>query len=199
MGITTTAAGSVEILDLAGLEGKTFRPDGSGTAGETYDLDLTHTADVNDYLRIVGNTGSGTVIFVIFKQGGDGAFSTGGGSNPSALFYNNGETIDGQLNQAPDYGYLVKAGTNKSGWTSDLSDGALGFQDSDGNFGYLSISWVASSQTLTVISGAFENSGGSITAGAVPEPSEYAAALGLGALGLAYYRRRQGNKTRSKN
>ncbi len=99
-----------------------------------------------------------------------------------------------------NYGFLTSGdeGGNLGAWTSDRLNGAIGFRNGDGEYGYMLITWVAASKTLTFLGdGAFDDTPG-VGITVVPEPSEYAAALGLGALGLAYYRRRPGNKTRTK-
>lgn len=84
-------------------------------------------------------------------------------------------------------------------WVVDRPNGAIGFINGDGEFGYIFVDWVASTKTLTFLGAGFfdDTPGTGITV--VPEPSEFAAALGLGAIGVAYYRRRSGNKTRPKN
>ena len=69
----------------------------------------------------------------------------------------------------------------------------MGFLTSQGNYGWLEVTWTASSDQFQILSGAYESSPNTaILAGAVavPEPSTYAMlATGLAALGLVSRRR----------
>ncbi len=91
-------------------------------------------------------------------------------------------------------------GNERSPWTSAHSDVALGFVTQSNHAGFININWDAANNAMTVLGGAYENvSGLAITVtSAIPEPADYAAALGLGALGLAYYRNRRNLKQRAK-
>jgi hypothetical protein len=67
----------------------------------------------------------------------------------------------------------------------------LGLRLTSGNYGYVHVNFDAASNTYTFLGGAYENSGGSIAAGAIPEPASIAlsALSGLGGVALARQRR----------
>ena len=71
----------------------------------------------------------------------------------------------------------------------------MGFLTSQGNYGWLEVTWTASSDQFQILSGAYENQVGvAILAGAVPvpEPSTCAMAYaGLACGGYSMFRRRR--------
>ena len=69
----------------------------------------------------------------------------------------------------------------------DPFSGYIGFKDTAANYGWLNVSWDGSS--FSILSGAYENTGADILAGAIPEPSSLGL-LALGATGLLARRRR---------
>jgi hypothetical protein len=93
--------------------------------------------------------------------------------------------------------YLSNAGT-----TNFTGGNFLGFQLDSGNFGWLELTistslGAGSEHGFTITRYAYQDSGAAITAGAVPEPSEFGIGLGLLALGVAGSRRWRKNKTQS--
>ena len=75
----------------------------------------------------------------------------------------------------------------------------MGFQTSQGNYGWLAVTWTASSDQFQILSGAYESEAGvGIRAGAggpgpaaVPEPGTWAAAaLLVGGAGFMRWRKR---------
>ncbi len=193
VGFTAISEGSVQVFNLGSLENKTFIADGTGTGGSaTFEYLLAQSADAGDKITITGNNNYVT----FFATGGAQLYrnTTGYGN---ADYFSIGTAISGSASQ--NTGYLVyNNNTNYAPWNVDRFGGAVAFKDGDGNKGFFNITWDVSAKTLTILGGSFEDSGGALTVTAVPEPSIYAAALGLGALGVAYYRRRPDVKTRPK-
>ncbi len=203
LGQTVICSASVQILNLDGPNvGETLIAGGGGTAGDQPIYLLDSSASSSDALNFAGNSASGGRVFI---NGANGAniMNIGSGSNGAAIiYYALGESIDGSAdNSSVTYGYTFAGafGGARGDWTVDRPSGAIGFKNGDGEFGFLNVDWDVSTKSLTILGGSYEDSGAAITVTAVPEPAEYAAALGLGALGLAFYRRRPENKTRLKN
>ncbi len=202
LGQTAICSASVQVLNLDGPNiGDTFIAGGGGSAGDlvNYLLDSSPNSSY-DKLRFLGTS---DVSGAVFLDGISGAvfFSTSTTSSPSPLLYEAGDIVDGSLTTAPGHGYIYRGlgGGALGVWSVDRT-GAIGFKTADNQFGYVNVAWDVSEKTLTILGGSYESTASTgITVTAVPEPSEYAAALGLGALGLTYYRRRPGNKTRAKN
>ena len=105
----------------------------------------------------------------IVTKGGDSYLNT-----PFAL----GELIGDGANEfqraADQFSVLYDGGIN------NYVQGAnyLGFRLTSGNYGYVNVNFDAANNTYTFLGGAYENSGGPIAAGAVPEPASVAL-LGL--------------------
>ncbi len=180
--------------------GETFIAGGGGTGGNSviYNLDAS-SVDQTDKIYFAGtpSMNGSVLVFGIVAT----VFSSDSALPRSAHFYSIGSTVDGSLNEGSGAGYVYNGdfGGPQDDWTVDHT-GAIGFKTGDNQFAFINISWDVSAKTLTILGGKYESTASTgITVTAVPEPSEYAAALGLGALGLAYYRRRSGNKTRPKN
>ncbi len=195
LGQTAICSAVLQNLDVSGIFNQTSVGGGGGTLGTTYSLYLTQSSDVNDRLIFNGNTF--TLGDRVMVQGYNGARVFN--SNNTLRYYPVGSSVTGNGSSSGN-GYLTYA-INVFPWVTDRLNGAIGFKNGDGELGFLNVSWVAATKTLTYLNGFFDDDSGvtSITVTAVPEPSEYAAALGLGAIGLAYYRRRPGSKSRPKN
>jgi hypothetical protein len=91
---------------------------------------------------------------------------------------------------------------SETGTTNFTGGNFLGFQLDSGNFGWLELTistslGAGSEHGFTITGYAYQDSGAGITAGAVPEPSEFGIGLGLLALGVAGSRRWRKNKTQS--
>ena len=86
-------------------------------------------------------------------------------------------------------------GLFKSGqfFSPDFGSGSyMGFRTSQGNYGWLEVTWTASSEQFEILSGAYESVANTpIPAGAVPEPSTYALLIMTGAGALWWARRRR--------
>ncbi len=199
-----TAIGDAAIRPLTldvFTNGSTINILGTGTHGPGFVVqDLSDSSNPNDqlYTRLT----NGTTLFLYGHNGAAVAFE-GYTSGYRALKY---YAVGDSVSSLGSFDYGVLHATNGSAlapdWVVDRPNGAIGFRNGDGEFGFFHVSWVAASRTLTFLGSGFydDTPGTAITVtAAVPEPSEYAAALGLGALGLAYYRRRPGNKIRMKN
>ncbi len=197
MGVASQSSGNIVELNLGALENMSF----TTSPDETSIYYVSASNDADDRFFISGGT--------IEITGQNGLLvATNYSINASFMapgFYNIGDVINTSnftSNLGTDNSNIITAGvTNFGDWTVDHANGAVAFRDPDsgnGGVGFLNITWDASSHLLTIKGGSF-NVGTSITVTDIPEPAEYAAALGLGALGLVYYRRRPGNKSRPKS
>ncbi len=200
LGQTAISSAAITMLDVGTLtSGSTLNAAGTGSLGLSVQVDISQSSSPADSFTFVGNTaGVGTVRATEF---GGNAWATEYGTvgYDSLQYFAAGSTVD----ETFFFGYGdITSGLfgNVRAWIIDRPNGAIAFKNGDGEYGYMFVDWNASSKTLKFLgSGFFDNTPGTaITVGAVPEPADYAAALGLGALGLAYYRQRSGNKTRSK-
>ncbi len=182
VGTAITADGSVVNLNLGTLSNKTFKADGTGTGGGFGGVYFTFADSskirfygYNDQIQINGGNNAYTFQYAILSD--------------NAIYYSSNSTVNGSRTQTTT-AKLAYNGNNLGSWTTNRLNGAIGFKTGDDKFGFFRVSWVASTKTLTVLSGKIESVAN--TAIAVPEPAEYAAALGLGVIGLAYYRKRKG-------
>ncbi len=191
---TSMLTADVINLDLSGLLSKTFIAGGGGSAGDDFNFVLSQSSDADDLILISGD--NDFTLARVFLDGYNGAyvFNTGSTSAAALLYYSVGSTINGIGSDFGDYGYTTNFG-NKVPWDVDRPSGAIGFKNGDNEFGFINVSWVASTKTLTILGGKFDDTPETpITVTAVPESSNYAAILALGAFGLAYYRKRSGCK-----
>ncbi len=175
--------------------------------------DLTMSAS-ESYRKVVvplaftGSTDSDDLIFFRSDNNPNGSllFSSGYGSDAGFVssgsvpqLYSRGSSIDGTKDAATDHAYFVASGGSSSPWDSDQTDVAVGFHTGDSRFGYVNINWVTATKTIEIKKIVIETSTGvAAQFAAVPEPADYATALGLGAAGLAYYRNRKNIKQRVK-
>ncbi len=206
LGQTAICSAAVINLNLDGPNiGDTFVAGGGGSGGNfiRYYLDSS-TSDLDDYLLFLGDQFFSNERLRVGAARGAFSFSSDEGGFPSSLhLYAVGQIVDGSLNTGGTTGYIYNKnnGGAQDVWTSDQT-GAFGFKTGDNQFGFINVNWDVSAKTLTILGGKFESTASTpitVTAVGVPEPSKYAALLGLGALGLAAYRRRPGNKSRPKN
>lgn len=103
-----------------------------------------------------------------------------------------GDTVDSSLVDFASDGRLVNDGVPLSTWTPGTI-GYAGFRfDNAGttNYGWLKIRIEPGLDNFTVLQSAYEDSGGLITAGSIPEPST-AILLGLGLVGLSALARKR--------
>ncbi len=207
IGITTDSNANITALDIPVIENQTISKGGTGTLGENVTKQyLTQSSDTDDQLWINGGDAQDKM-WIAGVYGARIGYEIPGGDTkvPSYLpvgfninLYSVGFTKANNILYRT-YFYIPGEG-NLGDWNVDRPNGAIAIRNGDGEYGYLRVSWVAATSTMTFLSGEFDDTPAAvITVTAVPEPVEYAAALGLGALGLAYYRRRPGNKSRPKN
>ncbi len=195
---STTLCSAIEVtLNLDGPNvGETLIAGGGGTAGNSIIYYIDSSAFAGDRLGFQGDNSSGDRIFLSSLTGG--YFLRVGTSNFAAIYYGVGDSVDGSGHAGFAYVFNGTLGGALGDWSVDRPSGAVGFKNSDNEFGFLNVSWVVSTRTLTILGGKFDDSGAAITVTAVPEASDYAALLGLGVLGLACYRRRPYNRARPK-
>ncbi len=202
LGQTAICSAAITTLNLDGPNvGETLIAGGGGSAGAyaAYLLDASPSS-TTDKLRFYGVSSNNGRVFIGGVSGATVFAGTETSTPPLLLLYGIGDTVDGSGNAGPGHGYAFDGGYGGplGLWVSDQT-GAFGFQTADSQFGFVNIGWDVSEKTLTILGGKYESTASTgLVVTAVPEPSEYAVALGLGALGLAYYRRRPGNKTRAK-
>lgn len=119
------------------------------------------------------------------------------GANDRMIRFLTNETIGVGSTFKTNWSYLDRPGwtTAESAWATGLdgTSGYVGFSFENAgtvNYGWLAVTYNDASQTLVIGDFAYENSGASIAAGAIPEPSSLGL-LVLGASGLLARRRRQ--------
>ncbi len=197
IGSTVGSTAAIQnIIDFDPIINKTFIAGGGGTGGNQVLYDITQSQTTGDGFRFTGGNPGGNISAWV-EMFGSAEFFNDSGSPSIARYYQVGDTVDGN-GSTGNFGYLAKNG-NLGAWIIDRLAGAVGFKNADGEFGFVNISWVAATSTFTVLGGKFDDTPGTpivVSAIGVPEPSDYAALLGLGAVGIAAYRRRPGNKVR---
>jgi len=124
------------------------------------------------------------------------------GANNRMIRFLTNETIGVSSSFMGNWSYMDRSASNGGPWTTAQSDWATGLDGTSGylgfsfdnsgttNYGWLAVTYNDASQTLVIGDFAYENSGASISAGAIPEPSSLGL-LVLGASGLLARRRRQ--------
>ncbi len=200
IGISQSTDATITALNLPGtIENVDFVENDSPSQFVVYNLALS-TTDTTDVFNFIGQ---GNYVGI---TGGDGTtikLATNSNINYDPKLFNIGDSINVTSNAANGYNVenlfynvISYGNSERAPWTSDQTNVAIGFVSGDNQPGYFLINWVVATETMTVLGGFIETSGSSITVAAVPEPSEYAAALGLGATGLAYYRKLKSRKNR---
>lgn len=104
-----------------------------------------------------------------------------------------GTTIDGAITNLGNYAKINRQGANDAQWAPGTTSyiGVKFDMSTSPLYGWVRLTY-ALDKTLTVHDFAYESSGGSILAGAIPEPSTYALMVaGLLAGSATLYRRRQ--------
>ena len=145
--------------------------------------------------------------FVFVANGYSGYRGLGFGAGISfAAGANDATPVRFALNQLIDSGSGYRSGDptffeTPSSVSPDFGPGSyMGFQTSQGNYGWLAVTWTASSDQFQILSGAYESEAGvGIRAGAggpgpaaVPEPGTWAAAaLLVGGAGFMRWRKRE--------
>lgn len=197
-GSATTADAAITFINLGSEVLFDTDPTGNAPAIRSFDLNGDGQFDI-DFAHLSLATGAGA--FVASADGGQLsaiAQTFSGFLYPARL--NAGANIGAGQNflaLSPNPGSLaVGNGYPNSQWVSDPTPAFLGisFQHNGQQvFGWVQIAVAPSSgptpRALTLINAAFEDSGGAITAGAIPEPSTSGGVLALGAAGLAWHRR----------
>jgi len=120
------------------------------------------------------------------------------GMDDDLVLLTGGETVDGSLAYTSE-AFLVDGGVPSAGWNAGAT-GYAGFSFDNGgvtNYGWLQIRLGASLDDFTVLQWAYDDSGGSIPVGSIPEPST-ALLVGLGLAAVAGWRRRRAGRPRSE-
>lgn len=138
-----------------------------------------------NYVYVINKPYNGSNAYVGFWQNGNLKFAT----NPSPASpkkFGAGATIDGSSYFTGEaFNSLFQFVYNSNTYTSpDFgANSYMGFKTSEGNYGYLQVTWTSATNTFYVLSGAYESVVGAdiITPAAIPEPTTNAM-LGIGAL-----------------
>jgi hypothetical protein len=199
-GFANAASGAVVAIDdlspllVAGqpVADASFLPGPPGISFTSLDLDDDGVADLqlrtDNYLYPALYTGK-QIVFQGLNGGGVVNRTAASDIYTDAAVFAAGETIAGELRTS-----FSLAMDNDHPRELDGAGLFVGFQTAAGNFGYLTIDADRAADTLQIVGGAYESTGGTIVAGAapIPEPATTSLALlALGAVGLAERRRRR--------
>ena len=154
------------------------------------------SSQINDFPISGGN-------FLFLLNNYDGAYTgmqaTGlkiaDGGTVAPVKFSLGDSIDSAAPTYGDYGFFKNSSLIQPDWASGSY---MGFRTTQGNYGWLEVTWTASSEQFQILSGAYESTPNvAILAGAggpgpaaVPEPGTWAAAALL-AGGAAFMRWRK--------
>ncbi|MFM8216969.1 MAG: PEP-CTERM sorting domain-containing protein [Pirellula sp.] len=193
LGIVTlgsSANAAVISIDLTGKTG-----DNAGAAsGQLLDLGA-FPSDATTVLKAASNKTLGGQAFTgLTLQGSGGIAVSGFTAFDKPLKFNPGDTI-GAIGLTYDSGLSSPSFKNNFRTVGDFGPNSfLGFKDSLGRYGYIEVTWTASTNTFRMISAAYESTPGvsiQTPGGAVPEPASSAiVALLMGGATLRKWRKR---------
>jgi hypothetical protein len=176
--------------------------------------DVTYDANIFDAYIINGSVAYHSVSFYGDRPTGNAALATISDTNGQTLklaanfTVGPGSTTFGKQNDLANQYYDVASGTKVGAptgqWLGDkvnVQIGYIGFKFLDKNnqtdYGWFKVSFdpvafMNDEQSTTILGWAFNNSGGTILTGQIPEPSSVALALlGAGAAGLGFWRKKR--------
>ncbi len=192
-GITTNSSAVVTAITAPTLLTTTL----TFTSTANYNYNIALSTDPNDSLFFASSTNFG-----VYAVGAGGAQIIREVALNTTSYLGDSETVDNTGNFSTGYVFWTTNTTgNRDEWTTDRTAGVIGFKTGDNQYGFVNVNWIASTKTLTFTGGSIETTANTAITynAAVPEPSEYAVALGLGALGLVAYRRKMGDKARARS
>jgi len=195
LGIVTlgsSANAAVISIDLTGKTG-----DNAGAAsGQMLDLGA-FPPDATGHLKAFSNRLlGGTLLFtgLALQDAAGGIALSGYSALETPLKFNPGDTIGANVS-VYDGGINPSSFKNNFRTVGDFGPNSfLGFKDSLGRYGYIEVTWTASTNTFRMISAAYESTPGvsiQTPGGAVPEPASSAiVALLMGGATLRKWRKR---------
>ena len=193
-GITSFAQNAqAELISInIGVSGFNIGGDNGGVANDS--LAVVDNFPIFPNSFFIANNYSGN--YGLISLGGGITFATGADPATPVNFALN-QLIDSRSGYSTFTPSLFKSTSSVS---PDFGPGSyMGFQTSQGNYGWLAVTWTASSDQFQILSGAYESEAGvGIRAGAggpgpaaVPEPGTWAAAaLLVGGAGFMRWRKR---------
>lgn len=121
---------------------------------------------------------------------GPGVASTGGSGADTPLKFGSGATIDGSVFYAQTFATTVFSNPIR-GAVGDFGPSSyIGFRTGDGQFGYIEVTWAASTSTFRMISAAYESDVGvAIQTPSAPVPEPASAMIASLFLGGAAFKR----------